>query len=119
MSAPCEVCDGPLESPLASKCAACEIKSIAAAARARMGELEPWERLPDRWRRLAGGWTGFSEEFQAELRDFVIEMYEKKGDEFLGRPRYDGRLAPRVLPRPDLPLDVFDDPVAEEWADAG
>jgi hypothetical protein len=119
MSSYCEMCDGPLESPLASKCAACEIKSIASAARSRMGELEPWERLPDRWRRLAEGWTGFSEELQAELRDLVLEMYESKGDESLGRPRYDGRLAPRTYARPDLPLDVFDDPVAEEWADAG
>ena len=119
MSAYCEVCEGPLESTLASKCAACEIRSIAEAARSKMSALEPWERLPDRWRRLAEGWTGFSEEFRSQLRDFLVEMYERNGDEALGRPRYDGRLAPRTYARPDLPLDVFDDPVAEDWADAG
>ena len=116
MSALCKVCAAPLESSMFSTCAACEISSIAADARERL-ENEPWERLPERWRRLADGWADYPEEFQAELRAFLIANYEERADEVLGKARYDGQLAPRSYAKPDISLDLFDDPVAQEWAD--
>lgn len=119
MSSLCKVCAAPLESDFFTLCAHCEIEKVAADARQRLQEAEPWERLPERWRRLADGWTDFPEEFQAELRDFLIENYEERADEVLGQARYDGRLAPRTFAKPEMSLDVFDDPVAQEWADAG
>ncbi|MDQ4145025.1 MAG: hypothetical protein M3198_15050 [Actinomycetota bacterium] len=116
MDALCEACEAPLDSPLFSKCAACEIDAMVATTRRRLND-DPWERLPERWRRISQGWSGFSEDFQKELRQFLIHMYEQRADEVLGKARYDGRLAPRTFAKPDLPLDVFDDPVAQEWAE--
>lgn len=116
MSANCERCDAPLETPLFSSCPSCEIEAMATTTRERL-ENEPWEYLPERWRRLSEGWEGFPEEFQDELRQFLVKRYEESSDESLGRARYDGRLAPRNFCRPDLPLDVFDDPVADEWVE--
>lgn len=115
MSAHCESCEAPLDSPLFSQCPSCEIKSFAARERERL-EHEPWERLPEGWRRLAEGWADFPEAFQQELREFLIKTYEQGANRSLRRAN--GRRPLRPPSRPDIPLESFDDPVAEAWADA-
>lgn len=65
------------------KCPGCLIEEMAEGARQRL-EDQPWERLPERWKRLAAGWGDFPPEFQEELKAFLVEAYDRKRD---ARPR--------------------------------
>ncbi len=57
-------------------CPKCFVREVAEATRRRMEE-EPWERLPQEWQRLAEGWTEFPEEFQKQLKELTIQVYER------------------------------------------
>lgn len=50
---------------------------MAAGVRTKL-ENEPWERLPERWKRIADGWADFPEEFRDELRAFVADVYDER-----------------------------------------
>ena len=112
----CEVCDAPLEAPGFSKCPTCLIEEMAEGARIRL-ENEPWERLPERWKRIAEGWSDFPEEFRAELRTFLVAVYdlnrnEKSRSSTLLRRRPRGR---HLLDDPSERLDRIEAEL-EEWS---
>ena len=83
MDATCPRCHAPLEMPVFEKCPKCLIEEMAAGARQRL-EDEPWERLPERWKRLAAGWSDYPAEFQNELKAFLVDAYDRKA---AARPR--------------------------------
>ncbi|MDQ3956127.1 MAG: hypothetical protein M3285_11335 [Actinomycetota bacterium] len=52
------------------------MREIAEATRRRIDE-EPWESLPESWRKLAEGWSDFPEDFQKQLKALTVEVYKR------------------------------------------
>lgn len=57
-------------------CPKCFVRDVARATRHRI-EQEPWESLPDSWRKLADGWSDFPEDFQKQLKALTVEVYKR------------------------------------------
>ena len=57
-------------------CPKCFVREIAEATRRRI-EQEPWESLPESWRKLAEGWSDFPEDFQKQLKELTVEVYKR------------------------------------------
>lgn len=113
----CEACDRPLDAPGFNRCPACLIEDMAAGARSRL-ENEPWERLPEHWKRIADGWADFPEEFRDELRHFVADVYDERRSAGSRRASSTLLRVSNERPPPDDPASYLERIEAdlEEWS---